>query len=546
MDEKSLSGTIVDLHRKKTFPGTVFFDHGKIIRIRQDEKPLKGRYILPGFVDAHVHVESSMLIPTEFARLASVHGTVATVSDPHEIGNVLGLNGIRYMIQNGKKCPFNFYFGASSCVPATAFETAGAEISPEAIRELFEKDGLVYLSEMMNFPGVLHNDAAVMEKIRIAKALNKPIDGHAPGLRGEEARKYIEAGISTDHECFTLEEALDKVRYGMKILIREGSAAKNFEALHPLIKSHPEMVMFCSDDKHPHELAKGHINEIVQRAIVDKGHDPFDVLRAACVHPVEHYHLDIGLLREGDGADFICVDNLRQFNVEKTYIKGLLVAEKGKTLIESVHEETPNHFIATMTSPEDFAVKATGKQIRMIEAHDGELVTGEKVDVPLVEDGAIVSDLSRDILKIAVVNRYHQAPPAVGFIRHFGLKRGAIASCVAHDSHNIIAVGVDDQAICRAVNALMEAKGGICVVDGDHVEVLPLPVAGIMSHQDGYVVAKEYARLDALAKKLGSNLQAPFMTLSFMALLVIPALKLSDKGLFDGRKFKFTDVVLRA
>lgn len=544
MSEKSLSGTIVDLHNKKTFPGTVFFDHGKITRIRKDDKPLDGRYILPGFVDAHVHVESSMLIPTEFARLASVHGTVATVSDPHEIGNVLGLKGIRYMIQNGKKCPFNFYFGASSCVPATAFETAGAEIAPEAIRELFEKDGLVYLSEMMNFPGVLHNDPVVMEKIRIAKEFNRPIDGHAPGLRGEEARKYIEAGISTDHECFTLEEALDKVRHGMKILIREGSAAKNFEALHPLIKSHPEMVMFCSDDKHPHELAKGHINEVVRRAIVDKGHDVFAVLRAACVHPVEHYQLDVGLLREGDRADFICVDNLRQFNVEKTYIKGALVAEKGKTLIESVDEAAPNHFTASKTAPEDFALKDSGGQIRVIEAFDGELVTGEKVEVSPAKHGAIVPDLSRDILKIAVVNRYNRAPPAIGFIRHFGLKRGAIASCVAHDSHNIIAVGVDDQAICRAVNALMEAKGGICVVDGDLVEVLPLPVAGIMSNQDGYVVAKEYARLDALAKKLGSTLQAPFMTLSFMALLVIPALKLSDKGLFDGRAFKFTDVVI--
>lgn len=543
MSEQSLSGNIVDIHNRKIFPGTVFFDRGKITRIRKDAKPLADRYILPGFVDAHVHVESSMLIPTEFARLAVVHGTVATVSDPHEIGNVLGIDGIRYMIRNGKKCPFKFYFGASSCVPATAFETAGATIDSKGIRELFEQDGLVYLSEMMNFPGVLHADPEVMKKINIAKELNKPIDGHAPGLRGEDARKYIEAGISTDHECFTLEEALDKVKHGMKILIREGSAAKNFEALQPLLKSHPEMVMFCSDDKHPHELAKGHINEVVKRAIVDKGHDTLDVLRAASLHPVEHYKLDVGLLREGDPADFITVNNLKDFKVEKTYIKGKLVAENGKSLIDSVKEDAPNRFNSNPTSVDAFAVKANGSQIRVIEALDGELVTKEVIEDALVKDGHIVSDSSRDILKVAVVNRYNRSSPAVGFIRNFGLKRGAIASCVAHDSHNIIAVGVTDEEICHAVNTLMKAKGGICVIDGNKEEVLPLPVAGIMSNEDGYHVAQEYARLDAAAKKLGSPLQAPFMTLSFMALLVIPALKLSDKGLFDGRTFKFTDAV---
>ncbi|MBA3957434.1 MAG: adenine deaminase [Parachlamydiaceae bacterium] len=537
MTHFSRSGIIIDLIKRRIFPGTVYIDNGKISNIAEDIQPKSSVYILPGFVDAHVHVESSMLIPSEFARLASVHGTVATVSDPHEIGNVLGLEGIRYMLSNGEKVPFHFYFGASSCVPATAFETAGAEISPSQIEELFVKDGLRYLSEMMNFPGVLHRNPIVMEKIRIAHSLNKPVDGHAPGLRGEEAKAYIDAGIGTDHECFTLEEALDKVKYGMKILIREGSAAKNYEALHPLIKMFPEQVMFCSDDKHPHELAKGHINEIVRRAVVEDGHEIIDVLRAACVNPVKHYGLDVGLLQVGDSADFIVIDNLQNFGVLETYVQGELVATHGKTLIASVEATTPNHFNVHPKELREFFVAAEGLNIRVIEAEEGQLITKELVLAAKIEQGGYVSDVDRDILKIAVVNRYRDAPVAVAFVKNFGLKRGAIASCVAHDSHNIIAVGCSDEEICAAVNALIEQKGGIAVVDGKEKHVLALPVAGIMSHLDGYEIAEKYADLDAKAKQLGSKLYAPFMTLSFMALLVIPELKLSDKGLFRGQEF---------
>lgn len=537
----AISGNIVDIINRKIVQGTVVVKGGKIASINTTDSLQTDQYILPGFIDAHIHIESSMLIPSQFARLAVVQGTVATVSDPHEIGNVLGIQGVRYMLQNGKKVPFNFYFGASPCVPATSFETSGAAINSDDIRKLFEEDGLHYLSEMMNYPGVLNNDPEVLKKINIAKELNRPVDGHAPGLRGEDAKKYIQSGISTDHECFTLDEALDKVKWGMKILIREGSAAKNFEALHSLIGSHPTMVMFCSDDKHPNELVDGHINLLVKRA-VDLGYDVFDVLRCASLHPIEHYGMDVGLLRVGDLADFIVVDNLKDFKVLKTYIKGQLVAENGKTLIAAIKDDSINHFAPWYTTPQDFALTPEGKELRVIEALDGQLITNTLILPAKVENGNTVSDVARDILKLTVVNRYKKEKPAIAFIRNFSFQRGAIASCIAHDSHNIVAVGVNDEEISKAVNALMDSQGGISVVDGQHVDVLPLPIAGLMSSDDGYLVAKQYAAIDQKAKALGSQLQAPFMTLSFMALLVIPQLKLSDKGLFDGKAFCFVPV----
>lgn len=535
----SCSGSIVDIINRKIFPGTVSVQSGKIVKVTADDYPKSSNYILPGFIDSHIHIESSMLIPSEFARLATVHGTVATVSDPHEIANVLGLEGIRYMIQNGKKVPFHFYFGASSCVPATQFETAGANLSAQEIEQLFTVDGLKYLSEMMNFPGVLHKDPEVMEKIAIAHRLKKPVDGHAPGLRGKQAQEYIAVGISTDHECFELGEALDKIKFGMKILIREGSAAKNYEALHPLIKQFPEKVMFCSDDKHPHELVEGHINEIVKRSINVKKYDLMDVLRAASYNPIVHYNLDVGLLRPNDSADFIVVDNLSAFTVLETYINGIKVAEKGQPLIQRVASTIPNHFNTSPKNPTDFALKATGKQIRVIQAFDGQLITKSAFFPTSINKNLAIPNLDQDILKIAVINRYQNAQPSIGFIQNFGLKRGALASCIAHDSHNIIAVGCNDEEICAAVNLLIKHKGGISAVNGTQQQVLALPVAGIMSNEDGYQIAQQYASIDAFAKQLGSRLEAPFMTLSFMALLVIPELKLSDRGLFDGKTFAF-------
>lgn len=539
MEQFSISGNIVDLLRKKIYSGTVHVCDGRIASVTPSASISPERFILPGFIDAHVHVESSMLVPSEFARLAVVHGTVATVSDPHEIGNVLGIEGVRYMIRNGNQVPFHFYFGASSCVPATSFETAGATITVEEIRSLLKNEKLKYLSEVMNYPGVLARDPLVMDKIQAAKDLDLPVDGHAPGLKGAEAARYISAGISTDHECYTLEEAFDKIRNGMKIIIREGSAAKNYEALHSLIGSHPDLVMFCSDDKHPNDLVKGHINELVKRSIMQYGYDTMEVLRCACINPIKHYNLDVGYLQPGQNADFIITDNLSDFTVLETYIKGQLVAKNGKTLIPSVRNEVLNNFNVSLKSEDDFLLKGSEGTILVIQAMDGELITNRIEVKANVRDGHLIADPEQDILKLAVINRYKEAPAALAFIKGFELKNGALASCIAHDSHNIIAVGANDKDICKAVNAIIEHKGGIAVAVDGSVEVLSLPVAGIMSPEDGYDVAKKYSLLDQKAKQLGTSLTAPFMTLSFMALLVIPSLKLSDKGLFDGNSFSF-------
>lgn len=538
----SLQGKIVDVVSGRIFPGTVEIADGRIASVRE-EQVNSNVMILPGLTDAHIHIESSMLIPSEFARLAVTHGTVATVSDPHEITNVLGVDGIRFMIENGKKVPFKFYFGASSCVPATGFETAGAHVGPDEIERLLQMDEIGYLSEMMNFPGVIMEDEEVMAKLRLAEKYGKPVDGHAPGLSGKDLEKYINAGISTDHECFTLEEAVEKASLGMKILIREGSAARNFETLVPMLNTHPDLVMFCSDDRHPDDLASRHINDIARRAVL-LGYDLVSVIRACTLNPKKHYKLGTGLLSPGDPADLIVIDRPESFNVLRTFINGILVAENGMSLINPVREEPVNCFNARPVSREDLAVHPEGKRIKVIEAMEGQLVTHELTANSLVEENNVISDPGQDLLKITVINRYQPARPAVGFIRNFGLQRGAIASTVAHDSHNIIAVGVDDVDIARAVNTLVDSRGGICCVDGGEVLHLPLPVAGLMSEMDGYKVASMYESLDRKAHELGSRLRAPFMTLSFMALLVIPELKLSDKGLFDGKSFAFTSLFL--
>ncbi|MFD0860869.1 adenine deaminase [Sungkyunkwania multivorans] len=535
-----IQGQIVDIKNQRIFKGELHIENSNIKSVMAVEHDVDS-YILPGFIDAHIHIESSMLVPSEFAKLAVIHGTVATVSDPHEIANVMGVRGVEFMIENGKKVPLKFNFGAPSCVPATNFETAGATIDAVGIKDLLSNPDIKYLAEMMNYPGVLFEDEEVMKKIAWAKHYNKPIDGHAPGLRGEDISKYIAAGISTDHECFSYDEALEKLQKGMKVIIREGSAAKNFEALIDLLPEYYEHMMFCSDDKHPDDLLLGHIDQLCARAVA-KGVDIFKVLQAACLNPIEHYHLDVGMLREGDAADFILVDDLRDFKVLKTYIDGRLVAENGQSFVPSVSFDVLNNFNCEKKSVGDFKFESATDNIRVIEALDGELVTNEIIADSLIRKGNLVSNVTDDILKMTVVNRYEDQAPSIAFIKNFGLKSGAIASSVAHDSHNIIAVGVSDEMICKAVNLLIKNKGGICVVSGDIEKVVSLPVAGIMSDKDGITVGKAYAELDLLAKELGSSLRAPFMTLSFMALLVIPSLKLSDKGLFDGSSFAFTSV----
>lgn len=535
-----LQGQIVDIHNKRIFRGEVTIQNGKIERIEAKDHD-SDHYILPGFIDAHIHIESSMLVPSEFARLAVKHGTVATVSDPHEIANVLGVKGVEFMIANGKKVPFKFNFGAPSCVPATDFESAGAIIDSEGVKKLLANPDIKYLAEMMNYPGVLYDDAEVIKKIAWAKHYNKPVDGHAPGILGEAITTYINAGITTDHECFTYAEGLEKLQKGMKILIREGSAAKNFEALIDLLPEHYEAMMFCSDDKHPDDLLLHHINNLCARAVA-KGMDVFKVLQVACLNPINHYGLDVGSLNIGDPADMIIVEDLKVFKTLQTYIDGQLVFDNGRSLIEKVDFENLNNFQTSLKEISDFRLASTSKEIRVIEALEGQLVTNEIIADSLIEEGNLISNIEKDILKMAVVNRYQDQQPSIAFIKNFGLKSGAIASSVGHDSHNIIVVGVSDEAICKAVNLLIENKGGICAISDSDEKILSLPVAGIMSDQDGETVGNQYAELDDMAKQLGSTLKAPYMTLSFMALLVIPALKLSDKGLFNGKDFKFTSV----
>jgi len=537
----SISGQYVDILKKHTYPATITIQDGIIHSIESNlDAPLQ--YLLPGFIDAHVHIESSMLIPSSFAKLAVTHGTIGTISDPHEIANVCGLEGMQYMIDNGKKVPFHFFFGAPSCVPATVFETAGAALNSDQVSSLLANPDIYYLSEMMNFPGVLFKDEEVMKKIAAAHKLGKPVDGHAPGLRGEDAKKYIEAGISTDHECFTIEEALDKLQHGMKILIREGSAAKNFEALYELMEDHPSMIMLCSDDKHPDSLLEGHINSLCARAVA-KGIDPMLVLRAACINPVDHYKLPTGKMQLGEAANFIVLEDLISFKVIQTYIKGELVAENGKSFIKEVKEKVINTFNAVSIQEKDIEISLNeypqeNGLIAVIEANSGQLITNKLWLSPRLEEDKIISNTESDILKMVVYNRYYAAPPKIAFIKNFGFKNGAIASTVAHDSHNIIAVGVSDVDIVRAINLVINEQGGISCVNENETKVMGLPVAGLMSLKDPYEVAALYTAIDSMSKSLGSSLDAPFMTLSFMALLVIPHLKLSDKGLFDADAFK--------
>ncbi len=540
----SLNANYVDILGKSIFFTQIKWQDRIITAIQKlgAENP-DHPYLIPGFIDAHIHIESSMLPPAEFARLAVRHGTIATVSDPHEIANVLGMDGVLFMLENAKQTPFNFCFGAPSCVPATPFETAGASLSCEQIETLFSQTPINYLSEMMNYPGVLAGDASVMAKLALAKRYGYRIDGHAPGLSGEEAERYAQAGISSDHECFTLAEAEEKLAAGMKILIREGSAARNFAALHSLITTHTQQVMLCSDDKHPDDLVAGHINQLAARAVA-AGHDVFAVLECACLNPIQHYHLPLGQLRLGDSMDAVLVENLQNFKALKTWLKGQLVAEDGKSLLPGVSVAPVNQFHARKVTAADFTIPAQSEQIRVIKAFDGELLTAEWQTQAKIADGKIIPDIERDILLLTVINRYQPQPPALAFIHGFGLKSGAFASTVAHDSHNIIAVAADIDSLCLAVNRIIDAQGGIAVANQSECKLLPLPIAGLMSDADGDEVAAEYAELDKRAKQLGSTLRAPFMTLSFMALLVIPELKLSDQGLFDGRSFQFASVTL--
>jgi adenine deaminase len=519
------------------FPGTVRVEGGRIRAVRPEDGSYE-RYVLPGLVDAHVHVESSMLVPTEFARLAVVHGTVAVVADPHEIANVLGMRGVQFMMDNARRSPFKFAFGAPSCVPATSCETAGAVLGPEEVESLLQRDEIKCLGEVMSWSGVFAGDPVPMSKIRLARRYGKPVDGHAPQLRGRELEAYVEAGITTDHECVALDEGREKLGKGMTLILREGSAAQNFDSLAPLIEDFPDRCMLCTDDLHPDDLARGHIDVLVRRAL-HRGLDPMKILRAASLNPIRHYGLEVGLLQEGDPADLIVADDLDAFRILETYIDGRQVAARGESHLPQVAVETLNRFAATAKRTADFATPHGGNALNVIEALDGQLFTNHIQASPALADDRVVSDVDADVLKFVVVNRYEDAPPAIGFLKGFGLEAGAIASSVGHDSHNVLAVGVSDEDLCTAVNLVIEQRGGLAVVSPRRSDILPLPVAGLMSTEDGARVAEEYHRLEERVKALGSPLRSPFITLSFMALLVSPSLKLSDRGLFDVKRGRF-------
>lgn len=540
MNSFEISGQIVDVVAGEIFGGVLTVRNGRVDAIRRD--PAAGnQLILPGLIDAHIHIESSMLVPSEFARAAVPHGTVGVVSDPHEIANVLGIDGVRFMIGNSRKVPLKFRFGAPSCVPATPFETSGAVLGPAEVRELLEMPEVGYLSEMMNFPGVIHGDKDVLAKPQIAAELKKPVDGHAPGLSGPDLQRYVSAGISTDHECVSIDEAREKLAAGMKILIREGSAAKNLDALLPLIDEAPDRVMLCSDDRHPRDLERGHINLLLRR-VIRAGIDPLRALRICTLNPKKHYGLDTGLLQPGDPADFIVIDNFEDFTVKQIFIDGVEVSRDGQACFVSVPIEAPNVFAVVEMRPEQFRISAQTDSVKVIEARNGQLLTGKGSGRPRLRGGFLESDPRQDLLKISVCNRYRIAEPQVGFVRGFGLKRGAIASTVAHDSHNIVAVGCTDRDICAAVNALVNERGGIAVADDATVSVLPLPVAGLMSDRPVSEVASQFEALEKKVGELGGTLDAPFMTLSFMSLLVIPELKIGDGGLFDVTRFEFVSL----
>lgn len=529
-----IKSNLIDTLSRTVYPSLVEVRNGKIFRISVDNGSY-GTYLLPGLIDSHIHIESSMCTPGAFAVAAVSRGTTSVISDPHEIGNVLGIKGVEFMIDDSKNVPLKFFFGAPSCVPATDYETSGASIDAEDIKLLLEKPEIKYLSELMNFPGVINNNREVWEKIDIAHKAGKPIDGHAPGLKGEDLRKYVAAGISTDHECSTLEEAEEKISLGMKIQIREGSAARNFDALKTLLRKYPTKVMLCSDDLHPEMLVKGHINLLVAR-LVSEGFDLFDTIKSCTYNPALHYGLNTGIIKPGMPADFIIVDNPGKMNVLETYIEGEKVFDRGKVLFEYGGASPANRFNSSKLSEEDIKTVALTDKLRVIRAFNGQLYTGEEIDSTILGE-EVKPNTSVDLLKIVVKDRYKNSAPSVGYIRGFGLKNGAFASSVSHDSHNIVCVGTNDEDIVAAINSIVEMKGGLAFANGKEINSLPLSIGGIMSDRPVAEVAEKYQKISDRVKACGCEMDAPFMSLSFMALLVIPELKISDKGLFKLSSF---------
>ncbi len=534
----TITGVVFDPILRESFGATLRIQDGKIAKIEKDSN-IKHPIILPGFVDSHVHIESSMLTPSNFARAAVKHGTVAVVTDPHEIANVSGVKGVEFMINDAKDSDLKFYFGAPSCVPASPFDECFQPFTPEIIEGLMKRNDIHFLAEMMNFPGVICKSESVMQIIGKAHTVNKPVDGHVPGLSGDALKSYVSAGITTDHECFTLEEALEKIKLGMKILIRDGSAAKNFSALHPLINEYSKHLMFCTDDCHPDELLHGHINLKVKQSLA-LGYDVFDVLQVSSVNPVNHYKLNVGLLQEGDFADFLVVDNLQNLNIQSTFINGLDVLEREEKVQKSY--SALNYVFPTSFNPSNLNLNVASSNVNAIEVINDELITNSVVVYNEAE--TLSCNLKEDVLKIAVLSRYKENELSVGLIKGFGMKKGAIAASIAHDSHHIISVGCDNVSIEKCLEFIIKNRGGVCYFDGQQLHGLPLPVYGLMTDSTAEVAASAYEKINSKVISDGCKLKAPFMTMSFMSLSVIPHLKITPAGLFDVDKFNYTELFI--
>ncbi len=538
---KHLKGNIYDYNTGGFIKGILIFDN-TIVDIVEDSSIVENCFILPGFVDAHVHIESTMLTPIEYAKECVKHGVVAAITDPHEIANVCGVSGIKYMVKCANQTPVKIFTGAPSCVPATSFETSGALISPADIESLFIEGLCSHLAEMMNFPGVLNGDEIVLKKIEVANRFQKNIDGHAPLLSGINLLNYISKNITTDHECITVSEAIEKIDAGMKIMLRESSASKDFDNLITLINSHPDYIMFCTDDCHPDELQNGYLEKLFRKALL-KRYPIKNIIKGSNINAVNHYQLSVGSLKIGDYADFIVIDDLLNFSILKTYINGDLVFD-GINVLFTVQNISPiNKFFINKVSKNDLTIYAKKNSvINAIEIIPDSLITKHFKFSVCNNQFFLESDITSDLLKIVVVNRYLKAKPNVGFIRGFGLKYGAIGGSVSHDSHNIIVVGVDDASIISAIETIQTGRGGLVAISDHDIDFLPLPIGGLMSDKSCSEVASQYRHINESAKKLGTQLNSPFMTLAFMSLLVIPELKISDRGLFNINTYSFIDL----
>ena len=540
-----LKVNFVDCYNKQIYPALINFNK-KINYIKKINTKCRN-YIIPGLIESHIHIESSMLTPSRFAYIAVRHGTTAVVTDPHEIANVLGIDGIKFMRDDAKKTPLKIFFTAPSCVPSTKFETSGATIDSEKIKLLLQQKDVVALGEMMNFYGVIHKDPEVTKKIKYGHKFKKPIDGHCPGLTGEKLKKYIQAGITTEHECTTLTEAKEKLSNGMKIMIKQGSYAKNLENIYPLAHKNADKCFLVSDDLHADDLLKGHMN-VKLKKIINLGIDPIDAIKMATINPAKHYNLNVGLLSQGDPADFVIINNFKDFKVLETYINGKLVAKNSKPLFELPQVKIINSFDINKKNINDFKININKKngtiKVNVIGILKNQIITKKLTEKLRIKNYEILPEPNKDILRIAVAERYGHNNLALGFIKGFKLKEGAVASSIAHDSHNIIAIGIDKKDIAKSINTIIEMKGGLTIVKNDKVLIkLPLPIAGLMSDRPAKELVKKLNKFHKNLKKLGCILNSPIMILSFMALPVVPEIKLTDKGLFDVEKFDFINLI---